>query len=61
MQFDQRFETDYDVNLAIYAEYACDIQFASREEAVAFTGNHSVVWDPPKTSDKTAWNNLGNT
>ena len=25
IDFDSRFEKDFDVNLAIYAEYACDI------------------------------------
>ena len=61
IDYDSRFEKNYDVNLAIYAEYACDIEIATRNEAVAFTGNPNVQWNPPKTVEEGPWNNLGNT
>ena len=59
MDFDPRWETEYDVNLAVYAEFACDIQIATRSEVVAFTGNPNVQWNPPQDSSH-SWNNMGN-
>ena len=60
IDFDNRFEKEHDVNLAIYGEYACDIDFASQQQAGALSGNHNVDWNPPTKSEQGPWNTLGN-
>lgn len=61
IDFDRNFEKDFDVNLAVYAEYACDIEFASQQEAIALTGDNNVSWTPPTKENSSSWNDLGNT
>ena len=39
MHFDKSYEKEFDINLAVYAEYYCEIDIASHSDAVAFTGN----------------------
>lgn len=61
LDFDRQFEKDFDINLAIYAEYVCDIELAPREMAVMMAGP-SVRWNPAEHQQKKweDWNNLGN-
>ena len=61
INYDSSFEKDFDVNLAIYAEYACDISFATTQQAIALAGNSNIKWVPPKSDDSGPWNNMGNT
>ena len=45
IDFDPNFEEDFEVNLAIYSEYACRIGIASREEAIIYKdGNAGIEW-----------------
>jgi len=43
IDFDSKFEKDYDVNLAVYAEFPCQISLASAQEASKFAGRN-VNW-----------------
>ena len=61
MFFDKNYEKEFDINLAVYAEYFCDIELASHSDAVAFTGNQSVDWSGNVEEEKKPWNSLGNT
>ena len=38
IDYDRQLEKDFDVNLAVYAEYACKVELASHQEAVALAG-----------------------
>ncbi len=38
VRYDAQFEKDFEVNLAIYAEYPCEIALATASEADAFAG-----------------------
>ena len=43
IEFDSNYETDYDVNLAIYGEYPCSIEYATNQEACKMVGK-AVSW-----------------
>jgi hypothetical protein len=43
VHYDAQFEKDFEVNLAIYAEYPCEIALATASEADAFAGRN-VDW-----------------
>lgn len=43
IRFDPKWEKDFDVNLAVYAEYPCVLTFASQQEASLFDGSQ-VNW-----------------
>jgi hypothetical protein len=43
IEFDPKYETDYDVNLAVYAEYPCNIELATNQEAAKIAGR-AVSW-----------------
>jgi hypothetical protein len=38
VHYDAQFEEDFEVNLAVYATYPCEIALATAYEAVAFAG-----------------------
>lgn len=62
ISFDKNLERDFDVNLAIYSEYVCDIQIAQKNYVVLFTGNPNIKWNPENIEkEQGSWNNLGNT
>lgn len=42
ISFDKNYEKDFDINLAVYAEFFCDIEIASHSDAVSFSGNPNV-------------------
>jgi hypothetical protein len=44
ISFDRKVEEDFEVNLAIYSEYACEINIASKIEAIKFRGDINVDW-----------------
>ena len=58
--YNNQFEKEFDVNLALYAEYACNVEFASHEEAVIFSGDPNIDWEPPMEENNKPWNNMGN-
>lgn len=60
IDFDPQWEKDYDVNLAIYAQYPCVISLASKQEATLLEGR-AVNWSGVETEEdkKKPWNNLG--
>jgi hypothetical protein len=43
VDFDPKYEKDYDVNLAVYAEFPCVISLANGQEASKFAGKN-VSW-----------------
>lgn len=59
LDFDPKWEKDFDVNLAVYAEFPCIITYASNQEASAFAGR-AVQWSGVETTQQagTSWNNL---
>ena len=61
VNFNPTFEKDFEVNLAVYAEYACDIEVAPRNLVIQYTGNANVKWNPEEHQSKRNWNDLGNT
>jgi hypothetical protein len=48
VDFNPQWEKDYDVNLAIYAQYPCVITFASNQEATILAGR-AVNWSGVET------------
>jgi hypothetical protein len=44
IRFDPKYEKDFDVTLAVYSEYACGIDIATKKEAIYFSGNTNVDW-----------------
>ena len=50
----------YDINLSVYAEYACSIEAAPRNLVVMFTGNPQISWNPDNYRLEGAWNELSN-
>lgn len=58
IHYDKGLEKDFDVNLAIYAEFPCEIALASKGEAVAFSGNPNVDWNGQEVKSSGAWNEL---
>lgn len=50
------------MNLAVYAEYACNIVIAPRDAVAIYTGNPNISWNPDtkEQPDSSAWNPLGN-
>lgn len=48
IKFDPTFEEDFEVNLAVYAEYACGIKLSTREEAGIFQSNPRIEWTGEK-------------
>jgi hypothetical protein len=56
IHYENKFEKDFDVNLACYAEFPCEIALASKGEAVAFSGNPNVEWNGKEIKSKGAWN-----
>ena len=49
IDFDERFEKDFEVNLAIYSEYPCKINVAQRNDVIDFTGNPNIEWKVEKS------------
>ena len=43
MDFDPKWEKEYDVNLAVYAQYPCEVKLATPEQATALAG-HQTSW-----------------
>lgn len=60
IQYDPDFEDQYDVNLAVYSETPCNVQLASREEAVLYSGDPDVKWTGEDLSTNQPWNSQGN-
>jgi hypothetical protein len=60
VDFDPKWEKDFDVNLAVYAQYPCVISLASKQEATLLAGR-AVNWSGEDTTanTQTPWNNLG--
>lgn len=44
--YNVEFQDQYDVNLACYSSTACNIQLASKQQAIKFSGNVGVEWPP---------------
>lgn len=57
INFDPQWEKDFDVNLAVYAEFPCLITYASNQEASAFAGK-AVNWSGAEPTQPIPWNNL---
>jgi hypothetical protein len=57
IHYDPQFEKDFDVNLAIYAEYPCEIALATAAEADNFAGRN-VNWAGQEAKSCGAWNDL---
>ena len=45
IDFDKKFEKDFEVTLAIYSEFACGIHIASQLDAIEFSGNSEIDWN----------------
>ncbi len=45
VHYEKTFEKDFDVNLAIYAEFPCEINLATANEADIYAGRN-VDWNP---------------
>lgn len=58
VHYDAQYEKDYDVNLAIYAEFPCEICLASRDEAIAFSQDEGVQWEGEEQENSGNWNNM---
>lgn len=60
IDFDPKWEKDFDVNLAVYAQYPCVITLASKQEATLLAGK-AVNWTgvESESNSQTSWNNLG--
>ena len=47
------------MNLAVYSEFACSVEFASHDEAEIF--EPGTDWEPPgEEAEQKPWNNMGN-
>ena len=62
IDFNQKYERDYDVNLAVYAEFPCMISFATNQEA-CLLNQKQVNWSPNEATSSTnsmpeQWNEL---
>lgn len=60
INFDPKWEKEYDVNLAVYAQYPCIVKLATTQQAVALEGRQ-VNWtgqEDPGENQHT-WNNQG--
>ena len=57
VHYDKQFEKDFDVNLAIYAEFPCEISLATAGEADIFAGRN-VDWSGQEAKSSGAWNDL---
>ena len=57
VHYDQQFEKDFEVNLAIYAEFPCEIALATAGEADIIAGRN-VDWIGQETKASGAWNDL---
>ena len=42
--YDKNVEKDFDVNLAVYGDYACKVELATRQQASMLAG-HEVDWE----------------
>lgn len=60
IDFDAQWEKDFDVNLAVYAQFPCVITLASKQEATLLAGK-AVNWtgEDKSSNEHTSWNNLG--
>lgn len=59
IDFDPNFEKDFEVNLAIYSEFPCIINLATKQEAALLAGK-PVNWTGEEPTKKTSsWNPLG--
>ncbi len=59
IDFDPNFEKDFEVNLAIYSEFPCIINLATKQEAALLAGK-PVNWTGEEPTKKTgSWNSLG--
>lgn len=48
IDFNPKYEEDFEVNLAVYSDFTCGITIATRDSAFKFTGNKNVDWDGVK-------------
>jgi len=55
IHYEKAFEKDFDVNLAIYAEYPCEIALATAQEADLLAGRN-VDWNPQEEKAGGVWN-----
>jgi hypothetical protein len=45
ISFNPEFEEDFEVTLAVYSEYTCGIDIASKVDAIRFRGDKNVDWE----------------
>jgi hypothetical protein len=57
VDFDPQWDKEFDVNLAVYGEFACLISLASKQQACAFAGKQ-VNWTGEDVEGQSHWNNL---
>ena len=57
VDFDPQWDKEFDVNLAVYGEFACLISLASNQQACAFAGRQ-VNWTGEDVEGQNHWNNL---
>lgn len=53
IDFDPKFQKDFDVNLAIYGDYVSYVELASKKQAVLFSNNPNIKWGGSEPLQKT--------
>lgn len=48
IDFDAKYEEDFEVNLAVYSDFTCGITIATKDDVFKLTGKKNIGWDGEK-------------